>query len=68
MNDRPIPNFIRRLMPTATDAELHSALENYERYLRAVRRIIKRTKQQEFHADSPDFTSGHILDDDTPTI
>ena len=68
MNDRPIPNFIRRLMPTATDAELYSALENYERYLRAARRITERTKQQELHVDLPDFTSGHILDDDNPTI
>jgi hypothetical protein len=55
-------------MPTATDAELYSAHENYERYLRAVRRIIERTKQQELHVDSPDFGPGHILDDDTPTI
>ena len=68
MNDKPIPNFIRRLMPGATDAELYAAAENYERYLRTVRRIIERTKQQQSQVDSPDFDSGHILDDGNLTV
>jgi len=68
MNDRPIPNFIRRLMPDATDAELAVAADNYVRYLHTVRRIIERTKRQQFPVDSPNFNPGHTLNDDNLII
>ena len=68
MSDRLVPKVIRQLMPDATDVELKAALENYMHYLRVLRRIIERTKQQSLRPDSPDSDRGRTLGDNPPNV
>jgi hypothetical protein len=48
-----IPRFIRRVMPTATDAELQEAADTFREYMAIVLRIYERVKQEHAGTDSP---------------
>ena len=47
-----IPAFIRKLMPTASEAELEEATENVKRYLAVVLRMYERLKREASESDS----------------
>jgi hypothetical protein len=55
MTDDPkeVPKFVRRLMPTATEAEHHEATQNFKEYLAVVWRMYERIKRERVTADSP---------------
>lgn len=50
--DNRIPAFIRKLMPTASEAELEEATENVKRYLVVVLRMYERLKREAAESDS----------------
>lgn len=59
-----IPKFIRRVMPTASDAELYDATECFKQYVAVVMRIYDRTKRERAVSDSQDSEShGRIAND-----
>jgi len=55
MSERPVPRFVARLMPNASDADLQAATDNYLRYLAIVRTMLERTSH-DASSDSLDFT------------
>ena len=52
-----IPNFIRRLMPGATEPELRSATETFRQYMAAVLRIHTRLQREALPVDSRESQS-----------
>lgn len=52
--DNHVPQFIRRLMPNATDDELREATDNFRQYMSVVERIYQRIAQSS-PSDSPQF-------------
>ena len=64
MHHESILQFVRRLMPNATVADLQSATSNYLRYLDIVRRIIERLDDAPNNPDSPNLQSSIKMDDD----
>jgi len=49
-----VPQFIRRLMPDASDVELREATETFIQYMAVVRRIYERLTQKSGQSDSQD--------------
>jgi hypothetical protein len=47
-----IPTFIRRVMPSASEAELHDATETFRRYVAVVMRMSARLAQESRTVDS----------------
>lgn len=52
-HDQPIPLFIRRVMPDATETELQQAAENFREYLAVILRIFERLKREANENNSP---------------
>jgi hypothetical protein len=50
--DQSIPKFIRRVMPKATEAELHKATVNFDEYMAVVWEIFQRIKRERDGGDS----------------
>ena len=51
--DDEIPQFIRRVMPKAADAELREATGNFDEYMAVVWEIFQRIKRDQENSDSP---------------
>jgi hypothetical protein len=65
MPNQPVPRFIRRLMPTASEDELRKATDNFARYMAVVRRIYERITLERFEADSSELARlGKLKGDD----
>jgi len=54
MTDEHVPKFIRRLLPSASEEELHEATENFKQYMAVVRRIYERITLERIELDSSD--------------
>jgi hypothetical protein len=52
-NQNEIPQFIRRVMPNAMDAELREATANFDEYMAVVWEIFDRIKRERGESDSP---------------
>jgi hypothetical protein len=52
MSDNEIPEFIRKLMPHATEAELTEAAENFRGYISVILRIYERIRRDQARRDS----------------
>lgn len=50
----PTPKFIRRLLSSAADTELHEATETFDQYMAIVLGIFERVKRCSHETDSPD--------------
>jgi hypothetical protein len=50
---QPIPRFIRRLMPNATEAAQQEATDNFQQYIKIVLRIYERIVRER-STDSPE--------------
>jgi hypothetical protein len=54
MTDEHVPKFIRRLMPSASEEELHEATENFKQYMAVVRGIYERIALERIELDLSD--------------
>jgi hypothetical protein len=52
-NQNEVPQFIRRVMPNATEAELLEATVNFDEYMAVAWEIFDRIKRQRGDRDSP---------------
>lgn len=50
--EKSIPNFIRRVMPKASDAELRDATAAFDEYMAVVWEIFERAKREQQDSDS----------------
>lgn len=50
-----IPKFIRRMMPTASEAELRAATATFDEYMAVVWEIFERIEREQQKSDSPEF-------------
>ena len=50
--DQPVPLFIRRVMPNATDAELQEAAKTFREYVKIVIGIAERLDRQRDESNS----------------
>ena len=48
-----VPQFIRRVMPKATEAELREATATFDEYMAVVWEIFQRIKREQQERDSP---------------
>jgi hypothetical protein len=58
-----IPQFIRRVMPKATEAELREATAHFDEYMAVVWEIFERIKQERGDSDSPNSRVCDRFDD-----
>jgi len=63
-----IPEFIRELMPDATEAELLDATDNFRGYIAIVLRIYERSRRESLASDSPDSRPYDTIGDTTGRI
>ncbi len=48
-----VPKFIRRVMPTASEAELREATATFDEYMAVVWEIFQRINREQADSDSP---------------
>ncbi len=66
--NHPVPKFIRRLMPSASEEELQAATETFLQYMGLVRRIYERITLERMEADSASRKSRDTLKDVQPDV
>ena len=63
-----ILQFVRRVMPNASEAELREATANFDEYMAVVWDIFQRIKRQQDATDSPNEGHRSTLDNDDQIV
>lgn len=66
--DRFVPKFIRRVMPQATEFELHEATATFDEYMAVVWEIFQRVKCEQQSGNSPKSKVCGKFDTNEPSV